>query len=69
MVTSLAKRRAAAAAGLIALCLTSWFLAQPHAPAGQPALVTIDRGSLASLREAFNRDADHVRILILQSPT
>lgn len=68
-MSPLAKKRAAAAALLILLGGGTWFLAQPHAPAGQPPLVTLDTQSLGSLREAFNRDADHVRILILQSPT
>ena len=29
----------------------------------------LDGASLASLRDAFNRDVQHVRVFILQSPT
>jgi len=68
-MSPLAKRRAAAGALLIVLGAATWFLAQPQAPAGQPRLVALHAGSLGSLREAFNQDAAHVRILILQSPT
>jgi hypothetical protein len=68
-MSPLAKKRAAAGALLIVLGAVTWFLAQPHAPAGQPPLVTLDVRSLDSLRDAFNRDAAHVRVLILQSPT
>jgi hypothetical protein len=68
-VTSLARKRAVAAVLLIALGALTWFFARPVAPAGQPPLVTIDGGSMAALRDAFNRDAQHVRVFILQSPT
>jgi hypothetical protein len=62
-------RRIVAAAILIVVAGTAWFLARPQVPDGQPALVTLDGASMERLREAFNRDADHVRIIILQSPT
>ena len=54
---------------LVLLCAGAWFLSQPRVPAGQPALVTLDAVSVTALQDAFNRDADHVRIIILQSPT
>ena len=68
-MTPLSRKRAVAALLLILLCGGAWFLAQPHVPAGQGPLVTLDAASLATFREVFNRDADHVRIIILQSPT
>lgn len=68
-VSSLAKRRAIAAVMLVTVGLGAWYLGRPHVPEGQPPLVTLDTASVAALRDAFNRDADHVRIFILQSPT
>ena len=68
-MSSLARKRAIVAGLLILLGAGSWYLAQPHVPAGQPPLVTLDTTSLLTLRDAFNRDSDHVRIVILQSPT
>jgi hypothetical protein len=68
-MTRIARRRAIAAALLIVLALGAWYLGRPHVPAGQPPLVTLDTASVGALRDAFNRDADHVRIIILQSPT
>jgi hypothetical protein len=65
----LAKRRAIAASLLVIVALGAWYLRRPHVPDGQPPLVTLDTASVAALRDAFNRDADHVRIIILQSPT
>jgi len=47
----------------------AWFLSQPQVPGGQPALVTLDAASVATLRDAFNRDTAHVRIIVLPSPT
>ena len=68
-MSPLTRKRAVAALLLILLGGGAWFLSQPHVPAGQAPLVTLDAASLATFREAFNRDADHVRIIILQSPT
>jgi transcriptional regulator GlxA family with amidase domain len=62
-------RRAIGAALVIALCSGAWYLAQPQVPDGQPPLVTLDATSVATLRDAFNRDAAHVRIIVLPSPT
>jgi hypothetical protein len=66
---ALTKRRVIGGALLLVLSGGTWFLSQPRVPAGQPALVTLDAASVAALRDAFNRDADHARIIILQSPT
>ena len=65
----LARKRAIAAVLLIVVTLGAWYLGRPHVPEGQPPLVRLDTASVAALRDAFNRDADHVRIVILQSPT
>jgi hypothetical protein len=40
-----------------------------HVPVGQPALVTIDSGSIDSLRQEFNRASGETRIIVLLSPT
>jgi hypothetical protein len=68
-MTSLARRRAIAAAMLVIVASGAWYLGRPHVPEGQPPLVTLDTASVGALRDAFNRDADHVRIILLQSPT
>jgi hypothetical protein len=68
-VSPLTRKRAFAAVLLIVLALGAWYVAQSHVPPGQAPLVTLDAASLATFRDAFNRDADHVRIIILQSPT
>ena len=54
---------------LVLLCAGAWFLSQPHVPAGQPDLVTLDAGSVNTLRDVFNRDVSRVRIIVLPSPT
>ena len=66
---ALRKRRVIGGALLLALSGGTWLLSQPRVPAGQPALVTLDAAALPALRDAFNRDVDRVRIVILQSPT
>jgi hypothetical protein len=68
-MTPIARRRTIAAVLVLALSLGAWYFAQPRVPEGQSPLVTLDAASLSTLRDAFNRDADHVRIVILQSPT
>lgn len=48
----------------------AWFLLGPgEAPAGQPPLVTLDSTSLLALREEFNRNVSHARVIVLLSPT
>jgi hypothetical protein len=68
-VTPILKRRAVAGVLLIVLVAGAWYLAQPEVPSGQAPLVTLDAVAVATLRDAFNRDADHVRIVVLSSPT
>ena len=64
-----ARRAAIAIVVLGSLIAGAWFLSQPQVPGGQPALVTLDAASVATLRDAFNRDTAHVRIIVLPSPT
>jgi hypothetical protein len=40
-----------------------------HAPAGQPPLAYLDSGSLAALKDDFNRAANETRIIVLLAPT
>lgn len=48
----------------------AWFLLGPgEAPARQPPLVTLDSTSLLALREEFNRNVSHARVIVLLSPT
>jgi len=68
-MSSVVRRAAGVAVLLLSLSASAWFLSQPRVPDGQPPLVTLDGGSMAALRDAFNRDAAHVRIIVLQSPT
>jgi hypothetical protein len=68
-VTSLARRRAIALIVLAGVSAAAWYAAQPAVPHGQAPLVTLDAASFATLRDTFNRDADHVRIIVLPAPT
>jgi hypothetical protein len=68
-MTSLAKRRAIVAVLLVLFCGVAWYASRPHVPTGQPPLVTLEAASMADLRTQFNQDVDHVRIIILPSPT
>jgi hypothetical protein len=62
--------KATAAAVLLGILIGgAWFLSQPQVPRGQPALLTLDAASVGTLRDAFNRDVAHVRIIVLPSPT
>ena len=60
---------AAVLVAMIAAAAAYVTLAPRHVPPGQPALATIDQGSLADLRSAFNAGPDHVRVLVMLSPT
>lgn len=68
-MTPLAKRRAIVAVLLVLFCAVLWYATQPRVPKGQPPLVTLNAASVAELRDAFNRDVDYVRIIVLPSPT
>ena len=65
------RRRVLILAPLVVISLAiAWYgLVGRHAPAGQPALATLDGTSLATLRSDFNRDADKIRVIVLLSPT
>jgi hypothetical protein len=67
------KRRISIAALVIVAALLGayawWQFGTRHVPAGQPPLATLDAGSLAALRDDFNRRAGETRIIILLSPT
>ena len=65
-------RRTFGVAGLVVLiaAAAAWYrLAPGEAPAGQPALVTIDATALEGLRAEFNRNAKETRVIVLLSPT
>jgi len=65
-------RRTFGVAGLVVLiaAAVAWYRFAPgEAPAGQPALVTIDAAALEGLREDFNRHANETRLIVLLSPT
>ena len=66
---STVRGRVAGVVLLVLLCAGAWFLSQPHVPSGQPELVTLDAGSMGTLRDVFNRDVSRVRIIVLPSPT
>ena len=61
--------------GLVALAIAlaaaiGWYRFAPgEAPAGQPALATLDSTSLQTLRADFNRESSHARVIVLLSPT
>ena len=46
-----------------------WYESVPQVASGQRPLQTLDAGSLAGLRDEFNRDTSQVRIIVLLSPT
>jgi hypothetical protein len=65
-------RRTFGVAGLVVLiaAVAAWYRFAPgEAPAGQPALVTIDAAALEGLRGDFNRHANETRLIVLLSPT
>ncbi len=61
--------------GLVAFAIVlaaaiGWYPFAPgEAPAGQPALATLDSTSLQTLQADFNRDSSHARVILLLSPT
>ena len=65
-------RRTFSIAGLVVLlaAVAAWYRFAPgDVPAGQPALVSIDAGTLEGLKAEFNRNADATRLIVLLSPT
>ena len=52
------------------ILLAAWLAWGPaYSPAGQPALVSLEPGNFNQLQEAFNSDADKIRVVALLSPT
>lgn len=58
-----------AAIAVVLASLAAWRFAPSDVPTGQPPLATLDAASLEGLRADFNRHADHVRVVVLLSPT
>ena len=55
---------------LLTVAVAAWFRFAPgDAPPGQPPLVTLNAGSLETLRTDFNRDVGRARLIVLLSPT
>jgi hypothetical protein len=54
---------------LIALLVFYYFYGGGTVPNGQQPLVHLKSSNIASLKDAFNRSANSVRLLILVSPT
>jgi hypothetical protein len=68
----IARRRKSIGLAIVAIVLVAAayrYFGTHDVPAGQPALVTLDAGSLDALRADFNRFAGETRIVILLSPT
>ena len=57
------------AAFLAGLAAFAWYQAMPAVPDGQPPLVTVDAASMDAFRDAFNRESDRVRMIVLLAPT
>ena len=59
-----------AAAIVIGVAALAWLVFAPRSvPPGQPPLATLDAGSLAAFKAAFNAADGEVRILAMLSPT
>ena len=56
---------------LLAACAAGgyYFFAPARTPAGQPALVNLDRAGFESFEQAFDDSANRVRVIALLSPT
>lgn len=68
----IARRRKSIGFAIVAIVLVAVayrYFGTHNVPAGQAALVTLDAGSLDTLRADFNRSAGETRIVILLSPT
>jgi hypothetical protein len=69
MTTRRPRRIAIAVVTLLLAAAAYGYFGTHRVPAGQPALVTIEAGSLDSLRHDFNRASGETRIIVLLSPT
>jgi hypothetical protein len=67
---SVAKAALFVAVAVVVLALAARYSFTGHqVPAGQPPLVNLTRESLTAVKGDFNRTPDHVRIILLLSPT
>jgi hypothetical protein len=57
------------AAALLGAGAIAYYLAAGSTPADQPALATLEAGSVESFRTQFNSAASGTRIILLLSPT
>jgi hypothetical protein len=69
MTTRRTRRIAIAVVALVLAAAAYRYFGTHRVPAGQPALVTIEAGSIDSLRRDFNRASNDTRIIVLLSPT
>jgi hypothetical protein len=60
---------ALAAAVVVVVLAAIYFTRTGLAPAGQPALVEMNSAALAAMQAEFNRTSDHLRVILLLSPT
>ena len=58
-----------AISAIVLLVAARFYLGGHQVPAGQPPLGDLNSASLDTLRSAFNRNSDRVRVILLLSPT
>jgi hypothetical protein len=65
------RRRSLTVAALVAIGLVvGWYYVAGHStPKGQAPLTTLAENSWSSFKEEFNNSVDHVRLVVLLSPT
>lgn len=55
---------------IVAVLMSAWLAWGPsHTPPGQPPLVALGTDNFSQLQNAFNNDADKIRVVLLLSPT
>ncbi len=54
---------------VLVLLAFAYYAMPGRAPAGQPALATLDPGNFGDFQRRFNGAADSIRVLLLLSPT
>ena len=72
MRSPLNRRRTVGVLALVVVTVlaAAWYAMAPgEAPAGQPAVVSLDTATFEALRGDFNRDASQTRLIVLLSPT
>ncbi len=58
-----------AIAAIVLLIAARFYIGGHRVPPGQPPLGDLNSTSLDTLRSAFNRNSDRVRVILLLSPT